>query len=266
MIPYTRQARKAITRTWPGGSSRRARAARESGSTRRPKMIAATPGRTVIQNTERHPRAAASAPPIASPAAMPRPNVPVQTPIARARSAGSVNVAVMMPSDIGVSAAPPAPCSPRNAINQPTPGAKLHPSEASAYTASPAWKTIRRPNRSPTEPAVSIRLAVVIVYAAIVHCSPETGVRRPRPINGRARFTTVVSTAIMNRLAPHTATTAARLARPGGPAALTPAKIIVPLPERAGGAVAARSIRRAPGDGPRRARPVRKCAKHIIRD
>jgi hypothetical protein len=94
-------------------------------------------------------------------------------------------------------------------------GARLQPSDASVYSARPSWNTGRRPNLSPIEPAVSIRLAVAIVYAVIVHCRPATGVCRPWPMSGSARFTTVVSMAIMNRLALHTVTIAARAARPG---------------------------------------------------
>ncbi len=53
--------------------------------------------------------------------------------------------------------------------------------------ASPAWKTVRRPMRSPIAPASSMRLASTIVYAAIVHCSPATEACSWRPIDGTAR-------------------------------------------------------------------------------
>src|SRR5580700_10031152 len=171
------------------------------------RIIASSPGRMVIQNSDRHPQAAARRPPIAGPAAMPAPNVPDHSPSARARTAGSPN--------LGVSAEPPAPCSARKAISQPVPGARLQPADARMNTTSPACRTVRRPNRSPADPEVSIRLAVVIVYAAIVHCNPGTGACRPRPISGSARFTTVVSTAIMNMLRQQTHTVAAPVPRPG---------------------------------------------------
>jgi hypothetical protein len=175
-----------------------------------------TPGRIVTQNSDRHPQAAARTPPSAGPSAMPTPNVPDHRPIARARTAGLVNVVVMMPIAIGVSADPAAPCSARQAISQPTFGATLQPNDATVNITSPACSTVRRPNRSPMDPEVSIRLAAVIAYAAIVHCSPATGACRPRPISGSARLTTVVSTAIMNMLRQQMNTVAASTVRLAG--------------------------------------------------
>ena len=54
-------------------------------------------------------------------------------------------------------------------------GARLHPRDARVNSPNPARSTVRRPNRSPMDPEDSIRLAVVIVYAAMVHCSPANG-------------------------------------------------------------------------------------------
>src|SRR5579872_4290394 len=59
----------------------------------------------------------------------------------------------------------------------------------------------------------------------MVHCSPATGARRPRPISGNAMFTTVVSMAIRNMLTQHVPTITAPAARPGGRALVAHALI-----------------------------------------
>ena len=54
------------------------------------------------------------------------PITPPQMPMARARSARSVNVLVMMDIATGLSMDPPTACTIRNAISQPSDGARLH--------------------------------------------------------------------------------------------------------------------------------------------
>ena len=120
---------------------------------------AAIPTGMFTQNTPRQSTASTSTPPSTGPIAMLSPNTPPHTPIARARSAGSVKVLVMIDIATGLSIDPPTACSIRNATSQPSPGATLHSSEPSVNTASPAWKVRRRPTRSAVEPDSISRLA-----------------------------------------------------------------------------------------------------------
>ncbi len=106
----------------------------------------------LIQNTDRHPTESTRAPPTIGPAAMPSPTTPLQAPMARARSFGSVKVLVMIDSATGFSIDPPTAWIIRKAINQPSPGAMLHSSEPATNTASPTWNTCRRPSRSAVDP------------------------------------------------------------------------------------------------------------------
>ena len=60
-------------------------------------------------------------------------------------------------------------------------------------------KSRLRPNRSPSVPPVSSRLANRSVYASTTHCSPETPACRLSWIFGSATFTTVLSSIAMNK-------------------------------------------------------------------
>ena len=80
-------------------------------------------------------------------------------PMARARSALSVNVLVMMDIATGLSMDPPMAWSMRKAISQPRPGARLHRADPTVKVARPIWKTRRRPTRSAVAPDSISRLA-----------------------------------------------------------------------------------------------------------
>ena len=90
---------------------------------------------------------------------MERANVPPQTPSARARSARSVKVFVMIDIATGLSMEPPTACTMRNATSQPRPGARLHSPEPTVNTARPTWNTRRRPTRLAVAPDSMSRLA-----------------------------------------------------------------------------------------------------------
>jgi hypothetical protein len=122
--------------------------------------MAAMPTGMLIQNTLRQPAESTRAPPTIGPTATDRPNIEPQTPIALARSAGSVNTLVTIARATGLSMLPPTACSPRKAISQPSPGASEHASEPREKTARPVWNTRRRPIRSPSEPDSITRLAI----------------------------------------------------------------------------------------------------------
>ena len=152
-----------MTSTWPTGSTRRAWGARDSGTNSAARMIAAMPTGMLTQKIPRQPTEATSAPPTTGPSAMLKPNTLPHRPIARARSAGSVNVFVTIDIATGLSIDPPSACSIRNATSQPRPGARLQSSEPSVNRPSPAWKMRRRPTRSAVEPDSIRKLATTIV-------------------------------------------------------------------------------------------------------
>src|SRR5580692_8081393 len=152
MIPYVIVTSVSMTRIWPTGSSLRLTAARDSGTYRAVKMIAATPTGMFTQNTPRQPTESTRAPPMTGPVATEMPNVDPQKPIALARSFGSVNVLVTIDIATGLSIDPPTACTARNATRAPRLGARLQASEPRVNTARPIWNTLRRPTRSATEP------------------------------------------------------------------------------------------------------------------
>ena len=175
MIPKISEARVTITSTWPTGSTRRGCGALDSGTNSAVSTIAATPTGMFTQKIPRQPTDAISRPPTTGPRARLTPTAPPQTPIARARSARSVNVFTMIDIATGLSIDPPTACSIRNATSQPRLGARLHSSEPTVKVASPAWNVLRRPSRSAVEPDRTRRLASTSVYASTTHCSPDTG-------------------------------------------------------------------------------------------
>src|SRR6516165_4304647 len=201
-----------MTRNWPTGSARRDLGALESGTNSAVSATAARPTGMLAQKIPRQPTAPTSTPPSNGPNAIDRPNTPSQTPMARARSAGPVKVLVMMPSAAGLSIEPPTPCRTRKAIRAPRPGARLHSHEPRVNSDRPTWKIVLRPIRSATAPENISRAASVMVYAATVHCRPETPPCRSRPIEGSPTFTIVLSRPTMNRLVQHTASMRARRA------------------------------------------------------
>ena len=74
------------------------------------------------------------------PAAMPTPNMPTQTLIARVRATPLVKTPEMIDTATGLSIEPPAACSTRNAISQPRLGATEHSADPAVNTASPTGK------------------------------------------------------------------------------------------------------------------------------
>ena len=141
-----------MTSNWPARSTPRARGALDSGTNSALSTSAASPTGTLTQKIPRQPTDAISAPPRTGPSARLTPNTLPQIPIARARSAGSVKVLLMIDNATGLSIDPPIACSTRNATSQPSPGARLHSSEPRMNSTRPVWNILRRPTRSPVEP------------------------------------------------------------------------------------------------------------------
>ena len=82
------------------------------------------------------------------PMAIPSPMVPAHAPMARARSAGSRKVSLMMDNEAGMVSAAPAPITARQAISRWTEPEKAAPIDPTAKTLSPIRKKRRRPNLS----------------------------------------------------------------------------------------------------------------------
>ena len=107
MMPYVSVASSTITSTWPTGSNRRALGARDSGTKRSVRTIAASPTGRLIQKIDRQPTEETSVPPTIGPSAIEMPNTAPQTPTACARSRGSVKVLVMIDMATGFIIEPP---------------------------------------------------------------------------------------------------------------------------------------------------------------
>jgi len=93
------------------------------------------------------------APPSTGPTTTASAVTPPKIPSAQPRRCGG-KAAFSRASASGITIAAPTPCSARAAISAPIPGASAHAADPDANTPSPATKTRRRPNRSPTAAAV----------------------------------------------------------------------------------------------------------------
>ncbi len=153
MIAYVREPSRATTRSWPTGSGRRALGARDPGTKRSVSRRAARPTGTLIQKIERQPTESTSNPPTSGPAAIEMPTTAPHTPMARARSRGSVKVLVMIDIATGFSIEPPTACTMRAATSSSRLGASEQSTEPRVKTTSPVMKTLRRPIRSAVDPA-----------------------------------------------------------------------------------------------------------------
>jgi hypothetical protein len=159
MIPNVTPDSSTIISSWPAGSNRRARGARDSGTNRPVSTTTATTTGTFSQKIDRQPTASTNAPPSSGPRAMDRPITPPHTPIAFARSARSVKTFVMIDMATGLSIEPPTACRARNVMSHPVVGARLHSSDPAPNRTRPVWNVRRLPIRSPVEPPSMSRLA-----------------------------------------------------------------------------------------------------------
>ena len=79
-------------------------------------------------------------PPTTGPSPRLMPTTPLHTPMARARTRGSVKTLVMMDIATGLSMEAPTACTIRKAISQPSPGARLQSREPAV--SDPAFGTV----------------------------------------------------------------------------------------------------------------------------
>jgi hypothetical protein len=135
----------------PAASGSRPRLVGVAGMSFVPATIA-TPNGTLMTNSDRHPSASTSTPPIAGPAAAGSAPAALHAPIAAARRSGGVSTRTTA-SDAGITAAAAAPWSARAASRTPSDGASAHASDITVKPATPASIRVRRPTMSATRPA-----------------------------------------------------------------------------------------------------------------
>ena len=179
-VPVTSNGRPAADGSELSGTFRRATTTTSAASGR------------LIRNTRRHDHTSISQPPRNGPIAAAIPPRPDQAPMARARS-GAENEAERMARLLGVSSAPPMPCSALAATRTPIEGANPHSAEARANHTVPTTNIRRRPSRSDSDPPSRMRAARVRVYPFRVHCRPPRSESRSWPIRPSATLTTVAS-------------------------------------------------------------------------
>ena len=117
----------------------------------------ATPNGRFTKNTQCQLKVLVSTPPSNTPRLPPPAHTKPYTPMALARSAGSVNMFMMSDSATADTTAPPTPCTARAAINSAWVLASPHASEAKVKATMPAKNTLRCPYKSPSRPPSSKR-------------------------------------------------------------------------------------------------------------
>ena len=160
-----------------------------------PTAIAATG--TLIRKIDCQETFSTRKPPTTGPIARAIALAPAQVPIALPRSSGG-NVFVMIESVAGIISAAPTPCIARPAMSHTSVCEKAMKRLERPKIATPIRKTRRRPKMSPRRPPVTSRTAKVSVYALTVHSRLLIETFRSRWIEGRATFTTVLSSITMN--------------------------------------------------------------------
>src|SRR5579885_803318 len=173
---------------------------------------------TLMKNTQRQDRYCTSQPPSTGPSTEVTEVKPDQVPIAwpRRSLANELLISARLP---GTSSAPPMPWTARATINMLLLGASPHQTEASAKRAVPATKTLRRPNRSPSEPPTRMSAERKSAYASTTHWTSAADAWNSLCNAGRAMFTTEPSIKAMLEpriVATSTHTPLGRAGRQGG--------------------------------------------------
>ena len=209
MIAQSSKPKPAIESNAPAGSGRSAAGFFESGTSARAPTKPATAMGTLTMKMEPHQNLARSKPPAIGPTAMPSPMVPAQPPMARARSAGSRKMSLMIDNDEGIVSAAPPPMTARHAISKGTEPANAAPTEAPAKTVRPMRKNLLRLNRSARLPPTSNSPAKTMAYESTIHCSALEVACSCLTRVGRATLRMVLST-LMIKAEAHTTANAAQ--------------------------------------------------------
>jgi hypothetical protein len=129
------------------------------------------------------------------------PDTPVTAPYspsARLRSAPSAKVTARIDSAAGGMSAAPKPCRARAPIRSPADPATPASSEADENSVNPVTSMRRRPKRSAILPPSSRNPPSMRPYAMMIHCRVLFPMPRSCWIEGRATFTTAISSTTMN--------------------------------------------------------------------
>ena len=173
---------------------------RDVGMNRRPATTATMATGTLTRKTAPHQKCSSSQPPTIGPIATPAPVIAAHTPIALARSFGSVKTLVSSANVVGKMSAAPTPIAARAPISSAADPAWDATADAAANAAKPRASAPRRPYRSPRLPAASSSPASTRVYASTIHCSCALLACNCRDSVGRATLTIVPSTLMTKML------------------------------------------------------------------
>ena len=134
----------------------------------------AIPTGTLTRKIQCQSRTSVRTPPSSTPSDPPPEATKPKTPIAFARSAGSVNSVIISESATADTTAPPMPCTARAPTSISCDVANPHADDASVNSAIPSRNSRRCPNRSPNRPPSRRKPPKVIRYAFTTHASDSS--------------------------------------------------------------------------------------------
>jgi hypothetical protein len=112
-------------------------------------------GKILIAKIARHDSVSTKRPPTSGPTTNAIPVQAVQLPIAFAWD-GPLKVEMMIAKELGTSSAPATPCNPRKSMSKVLVGAAAQSKEATPNPMRPQRKIFSLPNKSDSEPAISM--------------------------------------------------------------------------------------------------------------
>ncbi len=133
------------------------------------RISVATTNGTLTAKISRQETASTRKPPASGPITVAIPDQAVHEPIAPPRSWRG-KAATITANALGVSSAPKAPCTARQAIRNSMLGAIAHSNDTAPKPATPIENTRRSPNTSPSEPPTRISEPSDSKYAFDTHC------------------------------------------------------------------------------------------------
>ncbi len=158
--PYVSASRLVVTRMVPTMSSFVALGSLDSTTAHRQTATAMMPIGTLTQNTDAQPKLSTSTPPTTGPIAMPRPEMPAQTPIASGICSRG-KALTRIDSESGFISAAPVPWRQRAMISCVSESATAQSAEKIVNSTTPTMNMRLRPNRSPSLPPSRISAANV---------------------------------------------------------------------------------------------------------
>ena len=170
---------------------------RVAGRSRSESAYTAMPTGMFTMKTACHPKTLVRMPPRSTPTLPPPAEMKPTTPMAFARSAGSVKSDIMSDRPAAETTAPPRPCAARAATRMGCDDEIPAANDAAVKMPMPATKSFRRPYRSPRRPPRRRNPPKKSMYAFTTQASEASVKPRSVRIDGSATFTMVVSSTIM---------------------------------------------------------------------